>query len=209
MCNFSEKLIAWLDHELPENEARDVERHAKDCAECRSSVHAYEEAGNLFDAYCEAVVAAKANGKHSLWTPVLAGAAVTAAGAGLLLVFLAVLSKQTIPIERLPVRSAAVVAPPAGIAKTPIAPANRSQQRRASPQEHNSARAVGQNPRRNPDQNLEQDGDANWMAAGQNIQIAIPGDAVFPPGVVPEGVNFIADLSIAADGSAERLHLRP
>jgi len=208
MCNFSEKLIAWLDHELPENEATDVERHVKGCAECRSSVHAYEEAGNLFDAYCEGVMASKANRKHSRWTPVWAGAAVTAAVAASLLIFLYVPIKDPTPIERLPLHSAAVVPPPAGIAKTRIAPANRSQQRRASPREHNSARAVGQNPRRNPEQNLEQDGDANWMA-GQNIQIAIPGDAVFPPGVVPEGVNFIADLSIATDGSAERLHLRP
>jgi hypothetical protein len=41
------------------------------------------------------------------------------------------------------------------------------------------------------------------------IQIAIPADEMFPPGAVPQGMNFVADVAIAADGSAERLRLRP
>jgi hypothetical protein len=41
------------------------------------------------------------------------------------------------------------------------------------------------------------------------IRIAIPADEMFPPGAVPEGIHFVADLTIAADGSAERLLLRP
>jgi hypothetical protein len=41
------------------------------------------------------------------------------------------------------------------------------------------------------------------------IQIAISADEMFPPGAVPEGMHFAADLTIAADGSAERLRLRP
>jgi hypothetical protein len=32
---------------------------------------------------------------------------------------------------------------------------------------------------------------------------------MFPPGAVPEGINFIAELSIGPDGSAERVRLRP
>jgi hypothetical protein len=32
---------------------------------------------------------------------------------------------------------------------------------------------------------------------------------MFPPGAVPEGVNFTADFSIAADGSAAPLRLQP
>jgi len=204
MGNFSGKLIAWLDHELPDNEATEVERHVKGCAECRSSVHAYGEAGNLFDAYCEAVVASKMNRKHSLWTPVLTGAAVTAAVAASLLVFLPALSKQSAPIEQLSVHSA-VVPLAADVVKVGAAPVKRRQQRRDHTRIQNSARALEQNLVQSP----EQDEATNWMATRQSVQIAIPGDAVFPPGVVPEGVNFIADLSIAADGSAERLHLRP
>jgi hypothetical protein len=41
------------------------------------------------------------------------------------------------------------------------------------------------------------------------IRIAIPADEMFPPGAVPEGIRFAADLTIAADGSAGRLRLRP
>jgi hypothetical protein len=52
------------------------------------------------------------------------------------------------------------------------------------------------------------EGDENWMAAEPAIQIAIPGDAMFPPGALPEGVSFVAELSVAADGSPERIHLQ-
>jgi hypothetical protein len=41
------------------------------------------------------------------------------------------------------------------------------------------------------------------------IQIAIPADEMFPPGTVPEGIRFAADLTIAPDGTAESLRLRP
>src|SRR5271157_1995262 len=49
---------------------------------------------------------------------------------------------------------------------------------------------------------------ANWAVAEPAIQIAIPGDAMFPPGAVPEGVNFVANLSLA-DGSVQGLRLQP
>jgi hypothetical protein len=48
-----------------------------------------------------------------------------------------------------------------------------------------------------------------FLPDGPMIQIAIPADEMFPPGAVPEGIHFVADLTIAADGSAERLSLRP
>jgi hypothetical protein len=41
------------------------------------------------------------------------------------------------------------------------------------------------------------------------IRIAIPAEEMFPPGAVPEGMNFVADVTIAPDGSAERIRLRP
>lgn len=50
---------------------------------------------------------------------------------------------------------------------------------------------------------------ASWTPAEPAIQIAIPAAAMFPPGAVPEGLTFIADVTIAADGSAQRLRLRP
>ena len=50
---------------------------------------------------------------------------------------------------------------------------------------------------------------ASWTPAEPAIQIAIPAAAMFPPGAVPDGLTFIADVTIAADGSAQRLRLRP
>jgi hypothetical protein len=47
------------------------------------------------------------------------------------------------------------------------------------------------------------------MAAEPTIQILIPADALFPPGALPEGVDFVADLRLAAEGSPARLALRP
>jgi hypothetical protein len=40
------------------------------------------------------------------------------------------------------------------------------------------------------------------------IEIAIPAEAMFPPGAMPNGVNFIADLRIAPDGSVKQVRLR-
>jgi hypothetical protein len=45
--------------------------------------------------------------------------------------------------------------------------------------------------------------------AGPAIRIAIPADEIFPPGAVPEGVAYIANLSLAADGSVQGLRLQP
>jgi hypothetical protein len=50
---------------------------------------------------------------------------------------------------------------------------------------------------------------ADWEAEEPAIQVAIPAEAMFPPGAVPEGMNFVADVSIGADGRVEQLRLRP
>jgi hypothetical protein len=40
------------------------------------------------------------------------------------------------------------------------------------------------------------------------IEIAIPAEAMFPPGAMPNGINFIAELRIAPDGSVKQVRLR-
>jgi hypothetical protein len=50
---------------------------------------------------------------------------------------------------------------------------------------------------------------ANWALPETAIQIAIPVEAMFAPGAVPEGITFIADVSMAADGSVQGLRLQP
>ena len=49
----------------------------------------------------------------------------------------------------------------------------------------------------------------NWAPAEPAIEIAIPAESMFPPGAVPEGVTFTAELRIGADGSAQQMRLRP
>src|SRR5579864_6609678 len=86
MCDFSGKLIAWLDRELPETEAADVERHVLACADCHRSVAAYKEVSSAFAAYYDAAAESQTQRKIPLWVPILSGTAVVAAM--LLLIFL-------------------------------------------------------------------------------------------------------------------------
>jgi hypothetical protein len=58
MCDYSGKLVACMDGELPEREAAEVERHLEICAECRECLAAFQQVSGAFDAYCEATVCA-------------------------------------------------------------------------------------------------------------------------------------------------------
>jgi hypothetical protein len=49
----------------------------------------------------------------------------------------------------------------------------------------------------------------NLLPGAAAVEIAIPADAIFPPGAVPAGVSFTADVTMASDGSAEQIRLRP
>jgi len=187
MCNYSAKLIAWLDHELPENEASDLEQHVQGCAECRRLASTYEATSDLFGGYCDAVLASEQPSKMPLWKPVAVGAIVTAAVLAILFVFLPA------QVEQIPARSTIAAAPPAMVHSAEALPVKRSQRRQ-------HAIAPIQNPQHNEQM--------SWPTEPA-IQVTIPADAMFPPGAVPEGVNFVADINIAADGLPDRLQLRP
>jgi hypothetical protein len=49
---------------------------------------------------------------------------------------------------------------------------------------------------------------ANWHPTETAVEIAIPADAMFAPGALPPGMNFIAEMSIAPDGSVRQVRLR-
>jgi hypothetical protein len=51
--------------------------------------------------------------------------------------------------------------------------------------------------------------DTNLFPSGPAVQIAIPAEAVLPPGAAVAGENFVVDFSIAPDGSAQGIRLRP
>jgi hypothetical protein len=48
----------------------------------------------------------------------------------------------------------------------------------------------------------------NWVSDEPTIQIAIPAEAMFPPGAVPEGTTFIANLRMTPDGALQGLSLQ-
>jgi anti-sigma factor RsiW len=58
--------MAWLDGELPEEEAAAVARHVAGCRECRDRADAFERASDRFAAYCDAMAKRRA-GKWELW----------------------------------------------------------------------------------------------------------------------------------------------
>src|SRR5712675_1690746 len=87
MCDFQPKLVAWLDHELPEHQAAEVERHVQACEECRAERENYEQVSRTIDAYCDAVMAAKTSSNVLRWVPVVSGALLAVTATVLLFTF--------------------------------------------------------------------------------------------------------------------------
>jgi anti-sigma factor RsiW len=183
MSDVQAKLVAWLDGELPSDEVVGVERHIEECKECRDRLAAYEKVSEIFDVYCDVVVAAKKHGRVSLWVPVLAGAAVATA-----MIFLA------FPRARIEAPSIATPAIKAASVPVPAPPMPEPAPRKTIRKRHAVAPVQEQIVR--------------WQPAEAAVQIAIPAEAMFPPGAMPEGMNFIAELSIAPDGSVKQVRVR-
>jgi anti-sigma factor RsiW len=183
MCDVQAKLIAWLDRELPAAEASAVARHVEQCQDCRRWVATYGHVSESFDAYCDAVVAAKAPRRVPRWVPVLASAVV----ATVIVYFAIPRTRIDPPPVLIPAITAASVALP------------------APPEVESVPRKTIQ--RRCPHAPI-QVRTAKWQPMETAVQIAIPADAMFPPGAMPKGLNFIAELSIAPDGSVKQIRLR-
>ena len=73
MCDFSGRLVAWMDRELPDNEAADAEQHVRECSECRRRVDGYKQVSRAFVAHCDAVMEGTTR-RRPRWVPVLASA---------------------------------------------------------------------------------------------------------------------------------------
>jgi anti-sigma factor RsiW len=167
MCNFSGRLIAWLDGELPEAEAIHVEWHVRQCAECRRAAAAYREiSGAFLDGYLAAMPVQSAP-RRSRWIAV-AGAAAAA------IVLAAVLTHpRPGKLRRVPF---SIPAPAMAFQKTrPRLVAVRAR--------HTPVPSLLRRPARE-----------RWVAVQPSVEIALPADALFPPGAVPAGFSFIADV---------------
>jgi anti-sigma factor RsiW len=202
MCDRSNKLVSWLDHELPETEAADVEGHLRDCAECRTCLAAYKRVDQAVDAYCDQVMVKPLDRKLPSWAPVLSGAM---AAAVLFLIF------RPGHADRLPPHAQGPAAPIAFQASSPAPRHEKPHPWRAATlvartnrptiqSDHAGLPRAAQGPAAGP---------SLPMASDATIQIAIPVDTMFAPGALPEGMNVIAELRLASDGSAQDLRLRP
>jgi anti-sigma factor RsiW len=189
MCDFPGRLVAWLDGELPEDEAAEVQRHVESCVECRSRIDAYERVSKGVNAYCDEAVAAKVRRGAVRWELVLSAAAVV--GIALFMALPRARVEQTLAQQ--PVATAPALLDAAGSAARVFETAPASEKKI-----HRRRAAVP-----------AQIQNTNWVAGEPGIQLAIPADAMFPPGAVPEGINFVAEVSIAPDGSAQGLRLQP
>ncbi len=187
MCDFQAKLIAWLDHELLENQAAEVERHVQACEQCRAERERYEQVSRTFDAYCDAVMAAKTHRSVPRWIPAVSGALLAIAATVLLFTF------QRPRIEPRPIVTPTATAAPVQILAAESVAHKKIHRRRAV----------------FPVQESVQEPAAKWQPAETAVQITIPAETMFAPGAIPEGMNFVAELSIGPDGSVERLRLRP
>jgi hypothetical protein len=196
MCDFSVRLVPWLDRELAEPEAAGVELHLRTCSECRNSLAAYKELDQAILAYCNATVPAAVHRGFSMWTPVL----LAAAAAALLLLFPHGHIDRDRPQLQAAASSPAVLEPAAQRAPhTSVIKSVTTGVRRPVIKSVHLPQVVAPAKTQN----------AEWIPAQPAIQIAIPAEAMFAPGAVPQGVSFTAELSIAADGSAQQLRLRP
>ena len=192
MCNYSGQLIAWMDDELTAHESAAVDRHLLSCGECQSRVKAYENISHLLTAYTHAAsTEAPPRRTQPHWLPALAAAALVAT---VLFIIHNASNKQT-PVA---VRTVAV---------TPLPAVETARVR--SPVEIRGSRikaTTSQKPR-HAHSGTADDGSAATFA-DSSIQITIPADAMFPPGAIPEGVTFVANVSMASDGYVQNLRLQ-
>lgn len=190
MCDYHGKLIAWLDRELPADEAIEVRLHLRGCVECRERLAKYQQVSNTLNEYCVAVAKTEMQRSSRRLVPVFAAvaAAVIVATLGISL-----LRRHRHSLPAATVLAVRPVSPPR-VTPSPVpemVPATNQPVQR-----QHVARPMLPEAQ-------------NWIPPAPAIQVAIPADAVFPPGAVPEGVNFTALVSIGPDGSAQQIRFRP
>lgn len=202
MCDCSMKLVEWLDGELPEGEAAEVEQHLQACRECRDAVDQYRKVSGMIRAYGDAALAANEPERAvPNWAPLLGAAAS-------LLLLLALFVRTRIGRSPAPAPTVSVASAPEA-PSVPVAPeaiATVTPARKPHIVIHRKLLNATVSANSRPQ---DASHNAEWMPAGPAIEIAIPGDSVFPPGALPPGVGFVADVNIASDGSAQRVRLYP
>ena len=183
MCELERKLMAWMDRELAADEAAAVEQHLDECEACRERLAKYKNVSETVASYCDAVFVTATKRIVPIWVPVLAGAAMLA-GAGVLFFMSTPKRIEPIALARVPALGA-TTAPRQS-------PAKGGPQKTAQRQHPLTPVARKMTP----------------YQQGERVEIAIPAEAIFAPGTVPEGMTVIAEMRIAPDGSVQDIRIR-
>jgi hypothetical protein len=203
MCEHSVRLVGWLDREMQPDDAAEMERHVAECAECQKAVAEFENASNSFEEYCEALAQSKEERKSTHVAPIWWAAAATV----LLTVVVAYPRRHDAALTQTP----RMAQPVQTVSSEPVTAKAAENVSAPFQHDHHAARSRarrGDGGAACCAQEMQSD-NVSWAAEEPSVQIAIPSEAMFPPGAVPEGVNFVADVSIGADGRVEQLRLRP
>ena len=185
MCDREAKLVAWLDGELPGDEAAAIRTHVRECQTCRSRITAYEKVSEDFDLYCNALFEAGTKPRTLPWIPVLATAA-----ALVIITFIVYLRTRVAPSRPAftPIVSAQPASIPAPVSAPGAAPGKAARHKPASPPGKPRA--------------------PQWEPWETSVEIAIPAESVFAPGAMPEGMRLIGELRIGPDGSVRQVRFR-
>ena len=200
MCEYSDRLIAWLDEVVPVEEAAVVEGHLVTCGTCRESLIAYRGVSVEIKAYCQAVTDGEVRRPVATWA--FAASSVVAIAVAVV-IWGGFSARARVKAWPDPAASVATVAIP-----------QQSEPKDLEPlRPHHSAAYGSVAPERmgrahRAETATTRAADLNWIPAEPSVEIVVPADTVFPPGVVPDGISFVADLSIGADGSATWLRWR-
>jgi putative zinc finger protein len=198
MCEHSGKLVAWMDGEISAAEASEIARHVAECAECRSCVAELRNVSGKFEEYCNAVLQACAPREASWRTP-----GILAAAAAIILALVVTHGRRPVAQPVLAPSETASVVSNAQPDRSAVESMSGGEKRDVQSRRKRRARAAAPLQARTPSQSERSAADE------PALRIAIPADAIFAPGALPDGMIFVADLSIGADGRVEQLRLVP
>lgn len=198
MCEHSGRLVASIDGEVSAAEASEIARHVAECAECRSCVAELRNVSGKLEEYCEAVLQASAR-RESRWQK----PALLAAAAAIILTLLVAPRRRPVAPPDEAHRETASAVSIAQSVRRAVASASGGATRDFESRHKRRARATA------PEQGRAHVATAGPASEEPALRIAIPAEAIFAPGALPDGMIFVADLSIGADGRVEQLRLVP
>jgi len=213
MCDYSGRLVAWLDREMQADEASEMERHVAACAECRNCAADLDRMSGAFEDYCEALARTKEERKAIRVAPIFWAAAAAIVVAAMFRYpwgqVASPMQQPSMTVVRKMDSSPSLTVKAAENVRAPSKADHHVGRRQAAGRTGTGAASPGLCSGQGCAPRKVQDPSANWVAEEPAIHIAIPAEVMFPPGAVPEGVSFVADVSIGADGRVEQLRLRP